>query len=103
MRTKHKLEFDIDDLPQKPKDILRNGFCIDDDEHHLWCSLDSVIEGIGEGRFEGVADPEAVNEPLTVDDLPKAWWKLMGFPPAMMRKMKKFWDENPNGDIEWSW
>lgn len=103
MRTKQTLKFNIDDLPQKPKDILRQGYQVNDNEHHLWCDLNAILDGIGLGDFEGVKPPQEVSEPLTVGDVPKSWWKLMSFSPAMARKMKKFWSENPSGEIEWTW
>jgi hypothetical protein len=103
MRTTLKLEFNIGELPDKPKDALRNGFCIDDDEDHLWCDINSLIDGIAEGRFKDVNLPDVINDPPTVNDLPKAWWDFMQFPAPMTRKMKKFWRENRTGEIEWAW
>lgn len=97
------LTLSIDELSDEAKEILRQGFCIDDDENHLWCSIVDIInnaDGIMPGiPTEGEFDPT----PVTLKDLPKAWWKGMNFSPKMARAMKKFWKEHPKGEIQWTW
>jgi hypothetical protein len=104
MRTKLTLTLSIDELSDEAKEILRQGFCIDDDENHLWCSIVDILDN-ADGHMPGLSDEYADgwDKNLTVKDLPKAWWDGMNFSPEMAKEMKKFWKKNPNGEIEWTW
>ena|SRR5271157_1318768 len=106
MRTKLTLTLSIDELSDEAKKVLQQGFCIDDDTNHLWCSIvdildnaDDIMPGISTDRtYESGWDKK-----LTVKDLPKEWWDGMNISPKMAKAMKDFWRKNPKGEIQWTW
>ena len=100
MRTKLTLTLSIDELSDEAKEVLRQGFCIDDDENHLWCSIVDVLDN---ENMPGISIEGDLEEKVTVKDLPKTWWKAMNFSPKMAKAMKDFWRKSPKGEIEWTW
>lgn len=101
MRTKLTLTLSIDELSDEAKEILRQGFCIDDDENHLWCSIGDILDN--PDHMPGISREGDIDENVTLKDLPKAWWMGMNFSPVMAKEMKAFWKKNPKGEIEWTW
>jgi len=105
MRQKLTLTLSIDEISDEAKEVLRQGFCIAEDENHLWCSIIDIIDN-ADGLMPGIGtDPleDGWEKKLSLKDLPKAWWDGMNFSPAMAKEMKKFWRKNPKGEIEWTW
>lgn len=104
IKAKAALEFNTSDLPNSTRIMMAQ--CLETtemDEWTLWADINAVLDCINDGHFDPVALPDDFEyDKPALKLIPKEWWTLMAFHPAMEKKMKAFWKKNPESSIYWS-
>jgi len=93
-----KFVFSVNDLSKKSLKFLRQGWCIDEDDNHLWLSKEEILISIGEndsGLWPEYADPSPMPK-----EIPEKWWDLSGIKGKMRDALEKLWKKNKENEAE---